>query len=692
MPKYQIFDILDLKTGKYTRRDPWLSPKDAFETMLDCSIKRGVFEKRRGYAPLGQMVYIVTSTGVGTLQTDPITGIFNHLSGNTQNLLIGDSERLNKIVIQNTTGLTVEAITIANAGSRINIEITAHGLSDDAVIQLSGTTNYNGVYQIERIDADNFEVPKAYVSDEAAGTVDELKFTDITRNGIRYIGKTGQNYSPSPGDIVEGGTSGATGIVKALIVDSGSIANDDARGTIIFENEGVTGTFQDNEELQESGTPANIAGQSQGANADIVFSGDNTNYYWAENWNDKTYITNNSDPIHKYDGSDLSRLTIDIDVEGGPDNDINSALIIILFKNRLILFRTNEKGTDKPQRGRWCSINNPEKWPANNFKDAPTEDFIVSADLLDDELYVKFERSIWRFAWTGDSSNPFEWQRISDTDGTGAQMASVTRRHIQYTLGQTEVLAMNGRDVTEIDQKIPDFMLDWVLDSLPYSWGIDVEEERQAWFSYTSVAASANADGNIYPDRALIFNYEDFNFASYRLPIHSLGQSFLESDVTWQQDIAWEDYDDPWNAKNTQSGFPVTLMGSQDGFVYQLNTTGSDDGSDISFEALSARLNPWTKQGLIAELLKIQFLVTVDVTASFDISSYVDSDNTAFQTKTITCTNNGTGGDNKAWHTIFPKVRGFFHRFKLSNTGSSNRPRIHAILLYMRPAGRNLVG
>jgi hypothetical protein len=614
------------------------------------------------------------------------------LSGNTQNLIIGDSERLNKIVVSNITGLDVDAITTAGGGARINIEITANGLSDDAVIQLSGTPNNDGVYQIDRIDADNFTVPSAYVADTALGTVDELKFTDITRNAIKYVGKTGQNWTPSPGDTVEGGTSGATGVVESLILDSGTVVGEDARGTIIFANEGVTGTFQDNEELQESGTPANIAGQSDSANGDTVFTGDNTNFYWIENWNDITYITNNVDPLHKYDGTNLSEVTVDLDVSGGPDNDLNSALLVVLYKNYLILFRTNEKGTDHPQRARWSQIRSAVIWPANNFKDAPIEDFIISAEILDDDLIVRFERSTWRLAFTGDSTDPFEWQRISETDGSGAQMSAVTRRHIQYNLGATEVLACNGRDVVEIDQKIPDFMLDWTLDSLRYSWAIDLEEERQAWFSYTSAAAAANVDGNTYPDRALVFNYEDGSYATFSLPIHSLGQSFLEEDVTWQQDVAWEDYDDPWNAKNTQSGFPTTIMGSRDGFVYQLNTTGSDNGSDISFEALSARLNPWSKQGRKASLLKIQFLVTIDDTATFDVSSYVDSDETPFQTKTITCSSNGTGGDNKAWHTIFPQAKGFFHRFKLANDGSSNRPQIHAILLYMRQAGGNFVG
>ena len=66
MHSYQPFLIADFTTGLELGKEPWLLPKDAFTTMEDALIHRGVLEKRRGYSGF-------LSTGQGLA----ITGIFH---------------------------------------------------------------------------------------------------------------------------------------------------------------------------------------------------------------------------------------------------------------------------------------------------------------------------------------------------------------------------------------------------------------------------------------------------------------------------------------------------------------------------------------------------------------------------------------------------------------------------------------
>lgn len=76
-------------------------------------------------------------------------------------------------------------------------------------------------------------------------------------------------------DVVTGGTSGATGIVLAVVLTSGTWGGGDAAGQIVLYN--VTGTFQDNEALQVSAsTVATSAGAAleNGADTDAL----NTTY------------------------------------------------------------------------------------------------------------------------------------------------------------------------------------------------------------------------------------------------------------------------------------------------------------------------------------------------------------------------------------------------------------------------------
>lgn len=705
---YTPFPILDLKTGKYLRRDPWLSPADAFETLRNCRIKRGVLEKRRGYALFGQIVAISTTTLNPTLQTNPVMGIFNHLSGTTENLLAADQNRINEFVSGRVVNKSLTAV--ADQGGSPNVvrfTSTSHGFTANEIVTITGDADWNGTYRVEAVTANTFDIEHA-ASDTVvdAGTLaSQEAFTDLTENKIRF-NSTNQSgdWSPAVGEVVEGASSGATATVATggFLRDYGTIAAQDAFGTIIFDRGTVTGTFSAGENLRNQATPAEIVGQAIAANSDEAFTGDNTNFFWPENWDhdgasDTTYIANNKDPIQIYNGTHLRQLSVDIGTDAARTgvNNLNSCLLIIIFKERVILFSTNENGVDFFQRARWSGIKQPFSWPTDNFKDAPTSDIIKAVDFIGEELYVWMERSTWRFTWTGDSANPFEWERVSDTEGSVAQMSLATQDDRQFAIGAARIQLSNGRNVVAADSIIPDFVLDWNQDSLPFSNSLLLDEEKHILMSYASDDAASDDsdqpdDGNVYPDSAVVINYEDNNFATYGLPIHTMGFSNVESDLTWD-DIAaaWVNIDFSWNAGQAKSGFPVTLMGNHLGKIFQLNNAGADDGSAIEFEAIGGRWNPYTERGHKAKLGYIEFLCDVDANATFDVLSYINSDTTEFQTKTVTCTA-VRGSDVKAWHRVDVFATADFHRIEITNNASNNRPRIHAIIPYFQDAGGRL--
>lgn len=697
---YTPFPIIDLKVGKYTRRDPWLAPADAFETLSNCRIKRGVLEKRRGYALYGQILKIDTGTLNPTLQTNPVMGIFNYLSGTTEYLLAADQDRINEYVSGRPVNKTLTAVAdLGGSPNEVRFSSTSHSFTANEIVTITGTTNYNGTYRVEAVATNTFDVESAYTAETLSGaTASQEAFTDLTENKIRFD-STNQNWTPSVGSVIKGGTSSAVGTVATggVIVDYGAIADSDGFGTIVFDRGTVTGTFQAGEDLQNNDNASEIVGQAIAANSDEAFTGDNTNFFWSENWNhdgasDTTYITNNKNPIQIYNGAHLRQLSIDIgtDAARAGDNDVSLCLLIIIFKERVVIFSTEESGVSHFQRARWSGVKQPFSWPTANFKDAPTSDIIKSVDFIGEELYVWFERSVWRFNWTGDSTNPFEWERVSDTEGAVAQMSLVTQDDRQFAVGAARIQLSDGRDVIAADSIIPDFVLDWNQDSLPYSNSLLLDEEKHILMSYASDDATAHADGNVYPDRAVVINYEENNFATYSLPVHTMGFSNVESDLTWDDILdAWTDIDWSWNAGQAKSGFPTTLMGNHAGKIFQLNSAGSDDTSAIEFEAVGGRWNPYTKQGHKAKLGYVLFLVDVDANASFDVLSYLNTDTTEFQTKTVTCTA-VNGSDVKAWHRVDVFATANFHRMKLTNSAANNCPRIHAIILFFQDAGGRL--
>jgi hypothetical protein len=510
----------------------------------------------------------------------------------------------------------------------------------------------------------------------------------LTRNKIRYKGKVGQNWTPAAGETVKGATSNATGVVKSLILDTGTVAGDDAAGTIVFTNGSVSGTFQDGEELQESGTATNIAGDAVGANTDDAFTGDNTNYFNTCLWKSVLYLTNNTDVIQKYNGTDLSRLHIDLDVEGGPDNDVTRVKFIILMKHRLVIFDTTERGTTHATRARWCEVNDPDTWKDDNWVDCPIEDEMMGMEFLGDDLIVFFKKAVRKFVYTGDEDLPFSWQLVDGFEGSYAAQSVISLHNELLAVGKGNIVGTDGHRSYTVDMKNPEFIPTWLLASISYSHGRIWNDLEQAWFTYTSDSATANADGNTYPDKVLVLDYIQKNWATYDLPIHVMGLTDLEDDLTWNDVTdAWNDIDWSWNDAGIQSASDIPLMGSQDGKVYRLNNTIADNGSAITGTAESARWNPFVKEGYKARLGYIDFLVDVDSDAYFTVYSYVDSDETSFSDQQVNCTTRD-GADDKVWHRVDVNASGRFHKIKIEDGTASSRPRIHCIMPWFDKAGR----
>jgi len=679
---YKPYPIYDMRTGKKTDTEPWLLPKDGFETLSNCRLKKGVLEKRKGYSFFGQHLEVDTSTKAPTLQTNPIMGIFNHYTGSSEQLIIMDQDRICKYLTSPSLDKDITAFSDAGGGE-VQAACEGHGFVDDDKVTISGTTNYNGTFNITKVDADNFKFTDTWVSDDGTGSASQEKFLDLTRHKIRFKHASKQTWSPAVGETVEGATSGATGEVAEVIVDTGTFGGSDANGTIIFVNGSVTGTFNTNgEDLFESGTPANIVGEADGTGTDDEFTGDNTNFFWLENWGEVSYITNNNDVIQKYNGTNLSRLHIDLDVEGGPDNDVTSAKLIFALKQKLVIFDITERGSDYHQRARWSENNDVTTWKDANYIDADTDEWIISADFIGDNLIVFFERSVWKFSYTGDPDQPFRWDRVDSVEGCYAQMSIVAFSDELFGVGPTRLVGTDGRETYGIDERIPDFMLEWTQNSVSYSYSLVVEEEREALISYTSQDASAHNDGNTYPDRLLVLNYEDNSFSTYGIETHCMGYSSLESDLILDDiDDALDDIDYSFDDKSLQAGYPTTLFGTSGGMIYKMNDTGADNGADIEFSAVSGQWNPFTEQGLKARLGWIDFLVDVDSDVTFDVENYINTDTSYFQLKTVTC-EAVDGSDDMAWHRVFVGAEAAFHRINITNNASANRPRIHAIVPY----------
>lgn len=86
----------------------------------------------------------------------------------------------------------------------------AHGLSNGAEVEITGTTNYNGTYTISNVTANTFDIPAFFITDEATGT-----WTSTTKGpGIRFHdtahGMTGTSVINVTGSTHYNGVHGIT--------------------------------------------------------------------------------------------------------------------------------------------------------------------------------------------------------------------------------------------------------------------------------------------------------------------------------------------------------------------------------------------------------------------------------------------------------------------------------------------------
>ncbi|MFZ2097192.1 MAG: hypothetical protein WAV05_11205, partial [Anaerolineales bacterium] len=350
-----------------------------------------------------------------------------------------------------------------------------------------------------------------------------------------------------------------------------------------------------------------------------IFTGVDSDFFWFENWKDRLFITNNVDRVKIYDGTTFSDL--DMDYDGDSNNDVDTCLLIFSYKGHLVLLRTTEKGYHAPHTARWSVANSYTNWKESEgggYVNCPSLDWIMGGDFIGDDLIATMERSIWALKYTGDVNLPFKWENVKSTEGNYSTHSLAAFSDELIFLGPVNLVATDGLDVYGIDEKIPDFTLNFNQEGFKYCYGCVIEELRQYILSYPSMDAEIS-------DSLLMMNYEEQTWADFKLPMHCFGYFNQMEDLTWDDvELTWDEIEWSWDEKELQAGYPITLGGSHDGVIYKMNDGGSDKGDPIDLDIESGHWNPYVDKGRKARLGWIDFLVERDPNISVDIEFYLD--------------------------------------------------------------------
>ncbi len=488
------------------------------------------------------------------------------------------------------------------------------------------------------------------------------------------------------------------------------------------------------------------------------FTGGDNDFFKFANWkaNDALesflYLTNNKDRITLFDGTCLSRPNFPIYndqiadgtplVEGNtyyPNfNGIVTTLDIKVYKNRLLLFRPTiftYATNDHTLAPSGTLIEGPIVRFSSEFftfgtniiipfdfvadisghggiTDAPTPDWIVAGEFLRDAIVVFFQKSTWLFRFTGSAFSPFRWDQINSSRNSNAPYGSLDYDGRATSMGTKGLIACDGVNVDRYDHSIIDQYTDIDNDNFIQCNSVRDDILNQSWMTYPSVERNTE---NRFSDKSIVYNFLEDNFSTYRINLTTLGIENTYADITWAsfapgsgvwtEGLTWQQANFNWNKFTSQNLSPQVFGGDQNGYVYIMNVTETDNGGHIDVEVRSKRWNPFIQTGERCRFGYIDFYYQKNEDVTLQIDIFGNNSKSPDLTKYLTL--NGPANDDFAWKRLFVNLQGEFIRieistpfipqFTINEDQTEDIPNngtflISGIILWAMPAGRLVPG
>lgn len=370
-----------------------------------------------------------------------------------------------------------------------------------------------------------------------------------------------------------------------------------------------------------------ILGGIPPAAGSVIFTGDNSQFFWSTNWRGATsastlfFVTNyktaatltNSDQMYYWNGTAWAAFRPGFS-SGTATNTIISARIIIPFKDRLLLLNVVENtgvgpGTNATyvNRCRFSWNGDPlnatafyeDLSGAGGYLDAPTREAIVTAQFLKDRLIVYFENSTWELAYTGNQVLPFVWQQINTELGAESTFSQVPFDKMVLGVGNVGIHACTGNNVERIDQKIPDEVFK-IHNNNQGPQRVGGIRDYYAEMVYWTFPDENRSDTFPYNNKVLTYNYKNNCWAFNDDSITTFGYfqtttSGTLTGLTWgvSNSFTWDDSSFPWNYAANQAKFRNVIAGNQEGYTFVVDPDMSVNSQSLQINNIDIVTSPF---------------------------------------------------------------------------------------------------
>jgi len=603
---YQPFLIAAYATGLDQRLQPWLLPNDAFVNLFDGFVYRGVTSKRDGYSGLAnglkstytesrmvvQVSYGYTVSGVidGANDTFAIQLIAPAVPGS---LIITGSNPVQTVNDDGAGNLTGDGTgTINYVTGLVNVVFTAPPALASTI-----TVEY-GNYSV----GDGTAGPYLFT---AANTPLRRGTIVITAGAQSAVddGVGGFITTPAGGSGSVDYTTGDISVTFNAVVASGTpitITYDYHQGLPVmgvmnfFPNDNTRQLIVVDTQYVNKYNPSTDRLEYVDSAGTYPYSGDFQDFFSWVNYSDassnpRLLFCNGvpGDVVQQWDGTTLQ--------DYAPTFTIGSLNARQLFnvRDRLVLFQTIEAGTFYPRRIRISgtginSDNFDNTATGAGFIDIPDNTFFYGAAFNRDDILFFTEAATWQFKYTGNDVTPFILEKVDGSRGSKAAFSVISYLNRTMAASPRGLIISDGYSVDRMDEMIPNFAFNNINDEFFEScFSGFLDEDRDVYMLYPS-------DGDVRPalvpiassDRILVNNFEEDNFAIYRIPMSCMGNFQVAFGIQWSDltaEAGFPDWDalsdkyETWNAFPYSKGTPVTVGGGHKGEVWKLNDNESED-------------------------------------------------------------------------------------------------------------------
>lgn len=536
-------------TGLVQDRQNFILPDDAYPTLENAFIFREQIRRKQAYQLLGRLRRTFTSVSIGNTGASPWTfSIFSTVS---------------PAITEPNAEIQPGSVTITLAAGPIVFTDNGNGTLSSVTPGNSGTINY---------------ITSSVTLTHTAGagiaaTITFAYYPNLPVMGLRTRDLNGSNSE------------------MMVAFDTTYAYNFTASGFVEF----IPGT------TWSGGLP--------NANSNFFW----TTNYWVDSANTKIFwATNDSgttgDPIRYTNGigngtGSWINFAPQIDASG---NLLTQCLILIPYRGRLLALNTLEganlgASTSFSNRIRWAAIGNPfttvsaivsavnpNAWRDDirgqgGYLNIPTNEDIIAAGFVRDNLVIYCENSTWQLRYTGRTIAPFQIEKVNTELGASSTFSAVQFDTSLVGVGDKGVVECDSFKSERIDIKIPDLVMENFNNNnngQKRVYGIRNFLLRTAYWTYPET------DNNgTFPDRRLVYNYENDSWAIFTDSLTCLGTFQPISSRTWANPagstpdvkVQWQEANFPW--ANKPSSILSIIGGNQQGYVEYLDQQTTNDPS-----------------------------------------------------------------------------------------------------------------